>query len=176
MQTFILRLSRITLLLITLSTFSGCAGYHVGNIQGKQVQGIKRIYVPIVKNQTYVPDIETEVTNAILRKIDNDGTYESSRSKNADAILEVTVTEIKKVPTRRSNLNLQLVEQYQVNLQVKATFTNLRTGQRIFTDKVIQGSTLMLVQDDPVEGERQAIPSAADDMAANLVSLISEGW
>lgn len=179
MQTFILRLSRITLLAlltICLISFSGCAGYHVGDIKGQQVQGIKRIYVPTVKNNTYTPDIEMEVTNSILRKIDNDGTYESSRSKQADGILEVTIIEVQKVPTMRSSMNLQLVQQYQINLKVKATFTNLITGQRIFTDRQVQGSTLMLVQNDPVEGVRQAIPSAADDMSANLVSLIADGW
>jgi hypothetical protein len=40
----------------------------------------------------------------------------------------------------------------------------------------VSGSTSFFTQADINEGERQALPLAAIDLANNTVSLVTEGW
>ena len=140
------------------------------------MKDVKTIYVPVVKNESYEPGLPVMVTNAILRRIDNDGTYASSRSKQADAILEVKVVNFSRTPMRQSRADVQVTDQYEATLEISATLTNLRSGKRIFTDRRVEGKTRYFVQGNAQEVERQALPSAADDLAYNLVKVISEGW
>lgn len=168
---------RLVLSLFSLCfLLSGCAGYKLGNIPGAELKGVRTIYVPTVKNESYEASLNIMVTNAILRRIDNDGTFESARTKNADSELLVTITEVRKNPARRSRMNLQVVEEYEIVIEGKATFTNRVTGQRLFTDRTVRGHSYVLVQDNLPEGERQALPNAADDLAQQLISLVAEGW
>lgn len=156
--------------------FSGCAGYRVGNIQGANMEGVKTIYVPTVKNRSFEPGLPVMATNAILRKIDNDGTYTSARQREADAILEVEIFDFKRHPVRQTRTDIQITEEYEVTLFARATLTNLRTGERIFTNKEVTGKSKYFVHGDAQESERQVLPMAADDMAYNLVKLFTDGW
>ncbi|MFH1067550.1 MAG: LptE family protein [bacterium] len=153
-----------------------CAGYRLGNIPSAEMKGVKTIFVPVVKNDSYEPGLPVMVTNAILRRIDNDGTFSSSREGQADATLEVRVTRLTRSPLRRSREDVQVTDEYEVTLEAEATLTNLKSGKRIFTKRKVTGKTRYFVQDNLQEGERQALPSAADDLAVNLVKLVAEGW
>lgn len=140
------------------------------------MKGVKTIYVPAVKNRSFEPGLPVMVTNAILRKMDNDGTFTSARQKEADAVLEVEITEFKRRPVRQTRTDVQITEEYEVTLKAKATLTNLQTGKRIFTDHEVSGKSKYFVQGDAQESERQVLPMAADDLAYNLVKLFTEGW
>ncbi|MFZ5806370.1 MAG: LPS assembly lipoprotein LptE [Verrucomicrobiota bacterium] len=157
-------------------TFTGCAGYRVGNIQGSDMQDVKTVYVPTVKNRTYEPGLPVMVTNAILRRLDNDGTFTSARQKGADAILEVEVIDFKRLPLRQTRTDIQITEEYEITLKAKATLTNLKTGKRIFTDYEVVGKSKYFVHGNTQESERQVLPMAADDLAYNLVKICTEGW
>lgn len=155
---------------------TSCAGYRLGNVPYRELEGVRTIYVPVVKNKTYEPAVQVMATNAILRAINNDGTYQSSRIGNADATLDVTLIDFKRSPLRSSRDNIGRTEQYRIELTAVATLTNHRTGTKVFTDIRATGETDFFVQNDLQEGERQAIPIAADDMARKLVNQIAEGW
>jgi hypothetical protein len=162
--------------LLSLMLFAGCAGYKLGNIQSGVMRDVKTIYVPTVKNFSYEPGLPTLTTNAILRRIDNDGTFKSARSRGADGILEVTIVNVKRNSLRRSRGDLEITEEYELVVEAEATFTNLRTGTRMFTNQKVSGKTVYFVQNNLQEGERQSLPLAVDDLAYNLIKLLSEGW
>lgn len=156
--------------------FTACAGYRLGNVPYQQMEGVRTIYVPVVKNDTYEPSLQVMTTNAIIRALHNDGTYQSSRIANADATLEVKIVQFERIPVRLSRDNVRTTDQYRIRLTANATLTNHRTGTKVFTDLTATGQTDFFVQDDIQEAERQAIPIAADDLARKLVNLITEGW
>jgi hypothetical protein len=168
---------RITLTVGALALLAGCAGYRLGNVPYREMEGVKKIYVPVVKNKSYEPAIQVMVTNAILRRMDRDGTYTSGREKEADATLEVTVTELKRDPARSAR-NAQLVtEEYEIKLYATATLINHRTGQRLFKDRVFFGETNYFIPENrQQEVERQSMPLAAEDLADKIVRSITEGW
>ena len=80
-----------------------CANYQMGSTpKGPGMTDIKVIYLPTVQNETDETDIPSIVSNAILQEIDRDGTFRHGRKDASDAILEVTVKKIERVPIRQS--------------------------------------------------------------------------
>jgi len=164
-------------LVLTCLLMTGCAGYQLGNIPYAELKDVEIIYVPIVQNQTYEPGIQTSVTNAILRRFDQDGTYQTGRLDEADATLEVTLTDFKRNALRRARANSLVTEEYDLILEATATFTNLRTGQKLFENETVVGDTSIYVNENRLqENERQAIPLASEALAYEIVRRITEGW
>lgn len=168
--------SSIILTLLVLLTLSGCAGYRVGNVSGRNLQGVRSVYVPTAKNMSLEPDLQMSVTNAIVRRFDNDGTLSVSQTGSADSELDVTITNVQLTPLSSSNTDLLVTAQYQLTIQATATYVNRRLGRKIFENTQVTGTTTFFTQSNIQEGKRQALPLAAEDLANNTVKLVTEGW
>jgi hypothetical protein len=169
-------ISRTVLALFVVAALTGCAGYRVGNVSGRGLQGVSSVYVPVVKNASLEPDIQMTVTNAIIRRFNTDGTLEVNQNANADSELDVVITNVQHTPIRTSSSDILVTAEYQLTIQATVTYVNRRLGRKIFENIDIQGSTQFFTQADIQEGERQALPLAAEDLANNAVKLITEGW
>lgn len=168
---------RICLSVLLLSLVAGCAGYRLGNVGGREVQGIQSVYVPMVRNQTITaPGIEFQVTNAIINKFDTDGTLATKQSAQADSELEVVIIDYQRVPLRSTQQDALVTAEYRMIITARVTFTNRRTGNVVIRGERITGQTEFFVVQDLNEGQRQAIPLAAEDLADNIVNRIVEGW
>jgi len=167
---------RSTLALFVVLALSGCAGYRVGNISGRDLQGVRSVYVPVAKNTSLVPNLQVTVTNAIIRRFNDDGTLTVNQSSNADSELDITITNIAHNAIASSNSDIYVTAQYQVTIQATVTFVNRRLGRKIFENMPVTGSTTFFTQANIQEGERQALPLAATDLANNTVKLVTEGW
>ena len=170
------RLAITVLGVLVLGPLSGCAGYRVGNTSGRDLQGVRSVYVPVAKNTSLEPDLEMTVTNAVIRRFNNDGTLEVNQSSFADSELDIVITNVKQTPIRSSTSDILVTAEYQLTIQATVTFVNRRLGRKIFENIAVSGSTTFFTQSDIQEGERQALPLAADDLANNAVKLITEGW
>ncbi len=168
--------SRGVLLFAALELLSGCAGYRLGDISGRDLQGVKSVYVPVVQNQSLEPDIQMVATNAIIRRFESDGTLSVDASPNSDSELDVTITDVTKSPVRSSTTDLLITSEYELTVHAKATYVNRRLGRKIFENVEVAGETQFYAQADINEGERQALPLACIDLAANTVKLVTEGW
>jgi hypothetical protein len=168
--------SRVFLVLLVPLFLSGCAGYRVGNISGREIQGVHSVYVPVARNESLEPDLQVVATNAIIRRFENDGTLSVNPSLNADSELDVTITSIQRTPVRSSVTDLLLTAEYQLTINAKATYVNRKLGRKIFENIDVSGSTTFFTQADINEGQRQALPLAAIDLATNTVKLVTEGW
>jgi outer membrane lipopolysaccharide assembly protein LptE/RlpB len=169
-------LLRVSLLLSLVGLLSGCAGYRVGNISGRDLQGVHSVYVPVVRNSSLEPDLQVVATNAIIRRFEADGTLSVNQSANSDSELDVTITDVQRQPVRSSTSDVLLTAEYQLTIKATATFVNRRLGRKIFENVAVTGSTYFFTQADINEGERQALPLAAIDLAKSTVSLVTEGW
>jgi hypothetical protein len=148
----------------------------VGNTSGRDLQGVRSVYVPVVKNTSLEPDLQMTVTNAVIRRFNSDGTLEVNQNSNADSELDITITDVKHTPVRSSTSDILITAQYQLTIEATATYVNRRLGRKIFENISVIGNTTFFTQSDIQEGERQALPLAADDLANNAVKLITEGW
>ena len=169
-------LARLAFLLLGVLTLQGCAGYRVGNTSGRDLQGVRSVYVPMARNTSLVPDLQLEVTNAIVQRFNNDGTLEVNQSSNAESELDVVITNVQSTPIRTSSSDILVTTQYQLTIQATATYVNRRLGRKMFENYAVVGTTTFYTQRDIQEGERQALPLAAIDLANNAVKLVTEGW
>jgi outer membrane lipopolysaccharide assembly protein LptE/RlpB len=160
---------------------AGCAGYVQGPVKPTPMAKVKTIAVPSFKNDTLETRVEVQLANSVIKQIQQDGTYQIADEKNADAILEGTLTTIQRRPERSVQGNTLLSREYSLILTVNFRVTNRVTGVEI-ERRTVKGQTTFFVSGsnalaaDVLQDERQALPLAAEDLAIRLVSQISEGW
>jgi len=161
--------------------FGGCAGYKLGPIQPKFMHDVHTIAVPSFKNDTLEPRVEVLLANALIKQIQQDGTYEVTDEGRADVIIDGTLLEIERRPARSLRGNVLQTREYVLNLRGRYRSTNARTGALI-EERSVTGTTSFFVTGndllaaDTHQDQRQALPLAAEDFAARVTSLISEGW
>ncbi len=165
----------LLVVLVTL-VFDGCAGYRVGNTSGRDLQGVRSVYVPMARNTSMEPDLQMTVTNAIIRQFNNDGTLEVNQTSDADSEVDITVVSVSKTPVSTSTTDILITAQYKLTIQATVTYVNRKLGRKMFENYQVGGSTNFFTQSDIQEGERQAVPLAAQDLANNVVKLIVDGW
>jgi outer membrane lipopolysaccharide assembly protein LptE/RlpB len=172
---------RFLLALFTACLFTGCAGYHVGAVKPTPMKNIRRICVKNFKNDTLEPRIEVLLASALIKQLQQDGTYEITDEGRADAIITATLNELERRPARSLRGNILQTREYLLYLRCRYTVTDAKTGIILDARNVI-GSTSYFVTGenlltaDITQDERQAIPIAAEDLAVRITSLVSEGW
>jgi hypothetical protein len=167
---------RLAGVLVLVFAVSGCAGYRVGDISGRNLQGVRSVYVPVVKNASLQPDLQVIATNAIIQRFNDDGTLEVNQTENADSELDVTIETVQSSAVASSTNNILVTAEYQLTITGKATYVNRKLGRKIFENITVTGNTTFFTQANIQEGERQALPLAAQDLAQNTVKLVTEGW
>ena len=155
--------------------FCGCAGYHLGPATPKYLRDIHTIAVPTFKNSTLVPRIEVLVTGTVIKQFQQDGTFRIANEDSADAILKGDITSLGRSPARSVRGNVLSTTEFNLGLRVTYTLVG-RDGREIRPAAQAGGGTNFFVGSDVSTDERQALPLAAEQMALQLVSQLSEGW
>lgn len=160
---------------------SGCAGYKIGPVQPKFMEGIRTLAIPSFRNDTLEPRVEVLLATALIKQFQQDGTYQIVDEKDADAVIQGTLERIERRPSRSVRGNVLLTREYTLELKCRFQIVNRVTGVDI-DNRSINGTTSFFVTGssdgsaDVNQDERQAIPLAAEDLAVQYVSLVSEGW
>jgi Lipopolysaccharide-assembly len=163
------------LFLILSGCLAGCAGYTLGPIPPTFMKGIHRIAVPIFKNNTISPDIEALATTAVIKQIQQDGTYEVTGVDLADAVVVGTIGSVHR--TRARSLQGNVLASSEFNLRVAINFRVEKPGtSEVLSQRNIEGVSSFFVGNDTASQERQAIPLAVEDAATQFTSFLSEGW
>lgn len=173
---------RLSLLLpLAALLFGSCAGYHVGPIKPKRMAKVITIAVPSFKNDTLFPRAEVLLANALIKQFQQDGTYKIVRENDADAILQGHLEKIVRNPSRSVRGNVLLTREYILTLHCTYDLTDRLTGA-VLERRSAVGQTSFFVSGsdtlaaDLTQDERQALPLAAEDLATDIVSHLSEGW
>lgn len=191
--------SRICLLafLTTAAIFSnGCAGYKLGSVKPSIYKNINKIYVPTFENATLEPRVAVMTTNAVIKSLQADGTYQLTDQSNSDAVLRGKITRIERRQLRatrkdtlrtREMLLFMIVEwslhdpvtgdklDYRENRSIDETNRDSSTSLRIRPGRVI-GQTQIFLDENFQLTERNALPLAAQDAAKVLTGQLTEGW
>jgi hypothetical protein len=171
------RIGALSLAVFSLAALlTGCAGYRMGSIGGKNIQGITSVYVPVAKNTVFETGIDVPVTTQIIKAFDQDGTLTTTQNEVADSELDVTVTKVERTMLQYERQDVQAGNQFEVALIAQVTYLNRKTWQKVFDRVLVHGKNTYFVQRDQVESERQALAMAEQDLAKNVVSLVVEGW
>ncbi len=152
---------------------SGCAGYHLGSVNG-DVAGEKTVEVKPFNNQTLQPRLGDDVTQALRERIQSDATYRLVTSEPGDLVVNGLIRTYTRVGLGNLNRDSSTMQNYRVAVTVHVTVRDRVTG-KLRLDREVQGSTLVNVGPDFASSERQAAPLLAANLAQNITALLTEG-
>jgi hypothetical protein len=154
--------------------FGGCAGYKLGPAKPAYLGQIHSIAVPTFGNTTLSPRIEVLVTSTVIKQFQQDGTFRIANEDQADAILKAEIVAVGRSPARSVRGNVLSTTEFNLSLTVK--YTLVGRDRKVLTTAGASGFTSFFVGSDVATDERQAMPLAAEELAKQLVSQLSEGW
>lgn len=167
-------LRQLSSLLMLAVLLTGCASYQLGSMLPDD---IKTVYVPIFVNHTSQPMIEAEVTQAAIREIQKDGSLKVVRTpEDADTLLAVTLTDYRLTPLKYQRDANTTADQYRLVLTAQVVLTRRTTDKVVSQNPRIQGESDFPITGDFTSSKRQGLPSAAEDLAHNIVECIVETW
>lgn len=166
----------------------GCAGYQLGPVKPSKMKDVHSLAVPAFKNMTLEPRVETMLANAVIKQLQQDGTYKIASEQDSDAVVLGTVERIERTPARGVQTDFFQTSEYTLALLLHVKVVERATGKTLSEREVRGNSSFFVSSSNSLSAEvnarvaninrdeRQAIPLAAEDAALKLTSYLSEGW
>jgi hypothetical protein len=152
---------------------AGCAGYKLG---ATAPAGFTSIAVPMFRNNTLVPQMEGQITGAVIRYFQTDGGLRIERSEDADVVLTGQITRYSRSAMRFERGDSNTPREYRIHVTVKVQATDRRTGAVVLKSTNVTGQADVFVGSDQQSAEMQVLPLVAEDIAKQVVALIAEPW
>lgn len=190
------RFTAVAFLFAALAGMTGCAGYQVGSVKPAPYASIEKLHIPTFENDTLEPRSATIVTNAVIKQIQMDGTYQVTSKEKSDAVLEGKILRIERRQLRAAQTDTLKTTEMQLFIVIEWALVDPTTGQKLEyaeakdpsgtrTESVatlrhrpgrVVGRTIQFLDPNFQLSERNALPLAAEDAAEQLVSQLSDGW
>jgi hypothetical protein len=168
-----MRLPAIFALVAASALLAGCAGYHLGPVNGA-VAGEKSVEVLPFNNQTLQPRLGDAVTQALRERLQVDATYHLATHGPGDVVISGVITTYNRQGLSYLNNDVTTTENYRVGIVAHVVARDRNTG-KVLLDKNVSGYTLINVGTDLADSERQSLPLLAEDLARNITGLLTEG-
>jgi Lipopolysaccharide-assembly len=152
---------------------SGCAGYRVGPVNGL-VAGEKSVQFNPFTDQTLEPRVVDSVNLELRQQLQRDGTFHLATHDDGDIVVSGALVDFHREEIGFAASDVLTVTDYRLHLVAQVTAQDRSTGKLIFHQSVA-GQTIIRVTNDLTSAERQAMPLLAEDLAKNIVALLSEG-
>lgn len=165
------------LLVLLCVVFSSCGYTQKLVLPG----GIQTIYVPTFKNAipaeeiyTYKAGLETDLTNAVIRRFNYDGNLKVVKEEQADAKLVGSIISYTQESIRKDSVDRAVEMRLHIVVDIK--LINLKTDQVMWHEPNFSGSTLY--EPNYAQGSRRssAGSEAVVDLANNIVARVVEDW
>jgi hypothetical protein len=158
--------------LVCLFAF-GCAGYHVGPVTKRN---FKSIAVPMFRNMTLRPQIEAQISNAIIQRLQQDGSLRIESEPRADVVLKGSITKYNRQALRSLRTDTGVPREYEITITVRFEATDRRTGETVLRLTEVEGKSDVFIGEDQQSAEEQALPLIADDIGKRITGLLVESW
>ncbi len=153
---------------------SGC-GYHAGEIRPTPMRSIRTLAVPTFKNKTYEVRLETLFADTLIKRLQQDGTYQITNANSADAILYCTIITVERRSIRSVLNNVLATSEYGLRVTAEYEVQDRVTGA-ILMKSTAQGNTTFFSGNDLQTIEREAFSDAAASLADQIAVQVTEGW
>ena len=151
----------------------GCAGYQLGPTQALPYHSVA---VLMFKNKTLKPQLEAQVTNAIIKRFQRDGTLRIEYASDADVLLTGQITKYERQELRAVRTDVNTPREYRITIAARIEARMRGTGELIFSPVTIEGRADTFIGTDLQSADEQALPLIADDLAKRVVPLLAERW
>ncbi|HTR43289.1 MAG TPA: LptE family protein [Pseudomonadales bacterium] len=152
---------------------AGCAGYHLGPVNGESA-GEKTVEIVPFNNQTLQPRLGDAVTQALREQFQADGTYRLANG-TGDIVVSGEIKTYTRIGMSFANSDVLTASNYRVVIEAIVTARDRSTGKLLLDKRKVTGYTFVHVGSDLVSAERQAMPLLAEDFAKNVTEMIAEG-
>ncbi len=155
---------------------TGCTGYQLGSTLP---EGVESVFIKI-ENKTDEPSIEVEVMKSIRSEIQFDGSLQLADQGRADATLLVTLNNFYLNALAFDSDRGELAREYE--MVINASFILYKGDDPKDEDQlVLQSPSLRADEDFPYAADLTtaklgALPGTADDLALQIVSMITSAW
>jgi len=160
--------------LTVLTTLTSCAGYHTGASRPAKMSGVMKLEVPTFKNDTLEPRLEVLATNALIKKLQEHGTYKIVETGEGDARLEATIIDIERGQFRSVRSNTLRTSELLMRLRIDFKVVNT-TGEELLEGQS-RGESNIVIDPNTQLTERQALADATERLSIDLASQLTEGW
>ena len=159
--------------ILSVLLFAGCMGYHLGPVLKADY---KSVAVVMFKNRTLQPQLEAQVSNGIIKRLQSDGTLRVESKEDADIILTGQILHYRRAQLRALRTEALTPREYRLFIDARVEARNRVTGDLVLKPTVVTGSADTFIGTDLESAEEQALPLIADDLARQVVSLLTESW
>ncbi len=163
--------------LVTAVLLNGC-GYTRKTVLPRN---IKTIYVETVKNKldmekvySYQQGLEMDITNAVIRRFQQDGTVKVGKQETADAILKTDLLDYEQEGLRYDDL--EQVQEYRLFIVVKLRLVDAKTGDLIWEEPNFTGDNEYYVSNVVSIAAQKAAMDVVTRLAANIVDRVVQDW
>jgi hypothetical protein len=168
-----MRALKIILPCLAVLTLAGCAGYHVGPVDGGLAGG-RTIEVQPFNNQTLQPRLGDAITESLRERLQTDATYRLTTRGAGDVVVTGEIRQYSRQGLGYLNADITTPENYRVDLTVHVKALDRASG-KVILDKDVKGHTFVNIGNDLASAEREALPLLADDLAQNITELLTGG-
>ena len=167
---------KLLIILIFVTTFlSSCSSYRLGNNKPVKYKNIESIAVPIVASDVLKPKLQSLVTNAIIRSIQEKGAFKIAKEKNSDATLNIKIINIERKQLRASRENVLRTTEMEFIIEIEYRVLNNLNGVTIERGNVKAKSSSYLNPNFQLT-ENNSLRDAAEKLAMSLANKLSEGY
>ena len=159
--------------LIVAGGGTGCAGYRLGSMLPDD---IKTVHVPTIINKTSEPQVEADITQALIQDIQRDGSLRVVNQDQADTVLVVTLRNYTLEPVAYRTDQRTSAREYRIVLNASILMTRRGTGAVVVEAPSVRGEFVFPVAGDLSSSKLRGLPQAAEDLAHNIVEKVVEVW
>ena len=150
----------------------GVAGYSLGQTYDEDV---RTIAVPIFDNRSFDRELEFQLTEALIKRIEQETPYKVTHEAGADTILSGTILSVDRRLLSR-DFDTALPQEQLLEVTASFEWKDLRTGQVRRQRSRIRGAGEYIPSrgvGEPVEVARLA---AVDDLSRQILSVMRSDW
>lgn len=173
-------MSRLAQLLRLLPVFAivfflgGCAGYQLGTGSAPK---FSTLFIAPVTTETLIPQAQVLVTTQLREAFSRDGRITLVNSAEAaDAVLTVALSGYNRDVAVARQDDTGLARRFDVTLQARATLTDNRTKQALFTQRPLVAKRGVFTDSGLVPSEYQALPLLAEQLAKEATHAVLDTW
>lgn len=168
-------LKLLIILIFVTTLLSSCSSYRLGNNKPVKYKNIETIAVPIVQSDVLKPKLQSLVTNAIIRSIQEKGAFKIAKEKNSDATLNIKIINIERKQLRASRENVLRTTEMEFIIEIEYRVLNNLNGVTIERGNVKAKSSSYLNPNFQLT-ENHSLRNAAEKLAISLSNKLSEGY
>lgn len=165
-------LAPLALLLLLLA--ASCANYQLGT--GAE-PGFATLYIEPVENRTLLPQARAILSTQIREAFERDGRVAIVNSPEAaDATLHVVIHDYHREVASVRETDTRLARKFTLTLATSCTLRDRRSGEALFTDRIIRTQRDALVDGGQLQSEYQTVPLLAESLAKKVAHAVLDVW